>query len=224
MKKMFELKGVLYREILDIKELTIPASTVTCIVGESGSGKTTLLKMLNNLISPDRGQVRFKGQDIESLNPVRLRREVVMLPQAPLIFPGTVRDNLLAGMHFSEKTDPEDNLLIDSLRHMNLHKNLEDSAENLSGGEKQRLTLSRLMLMEPEVLLLDEPTSALDEKTEGIAIEKIVEYTQKRGKMLVMVTHSKNLALRHGKVTITLHEGRVMEMEEGGLQGSGRNY
>lgn len=210
---MFTLKNIRYKNILEMEELIIPSFKTTCIVGESGSGKTTLLKLLNNLLTPDEGELLYKGEDISSFDPVQLRREVVMLPQTPLIFPGTVKDNLLLGLYFAEKPLVEDDLLVAMLKKMKLKKDLRDNAAELSGGEKQRLCICRIMLMEPEVFLLDEPTSALDDSTEEMAIEKVVEFTRQNNKTLVMITHSKKLAYKYGEVMITLHEGKIARIE-----------
>ncbi|MEW5920499.1 MAG: ATP-binding cassette domain-containing protein [Bacillota bacterium] len=211
---MFTFKNVRYRNILGIEDLTIPAFQTTCIVGESGSGKTTLLKLLNNLLTCDQGEIFYKGKDIARLDPVRLRREVVMLPQTPLIFPGTVKDNLLAGLYFAEKPLVEGDLLIAMLDRMRLKKDLAHNAAELSGGEKQRLAICRIMLMEPEVFLLDEPTSALDDSTEEMAIEKLIEFARQKNKTLVMITHSKNIARQYGELIITLREGKISGIEE----------
>jgi putative ABC transport system ATP-binding protein len=125
---------------------------------------------------------------------VELRRKVVMLPQQPAIYSGTVRDNLLKGLLYSEREPVSDDVLLKMLESVKLNKDLEDDAELLSGGEKQRLALGRVLLMEPEVLLLDEPSSALDDKTELMIIEEVVDYTRRNNKTLVMVTHSNRIA------------------------------
>lgn len=85
-KSMFLLRNVKYKNILEIEELYIPEKMITVITGESGSGKTTLLKMLNKMITPDRGEILFKGQPLEKIDSVDLRRKVVMLPQFPVVF------------------------------------------------------------------------------------------------------------------------------------------
>lgn len=211
---MFFLRNVKYKEILQVEELQIPSQKSTCIVGESGSGKTTLLKLLNDLISCDSGEVFYRDMNMIELDPVRLRREVVMLPQVPVIFPGNVRNNLLAGLIFSEKPHLEDDRLGQALKKVNLNIKLDRDPEELSGGEKQRLALCRVMLMDPEVLLLDEPSSALDEDTEYFVMDEIIKYTRSGKKTSVMVTHSKNLARKYGETIITVDKGRVIRVEE----------
>lgn len=190
---MFLLKKVKYKHILDINDLNIEKYKVTSIVGESGSGKSTLLRLLNKLISCDSGEIFYNDQSLDTINSVELRRNVVMLPQLPAIFPGTVRDNLLIGLKFSEKPTVDDAKLRQILNIVHLNKELGDDSDKLSGGEKQRLALGRVILIDPEVFLLDEPSSALDEETERIIIEKLVEYTKESNKTLIMVTHSKKL-------------------------------
>lgn len=212
---MFTFKNVRFKNILEITDLTIPSFKTTCIVGESGSGKTTLLKLLNHMLTPDQGEVLYKGTNMQSLDPVQLRREVIMLPQTPLVFPGTIKENLLIGLQFAEKHDKEDDVLTDMLDRMNLKKELGDNAFVLSGGEKQRLAICRIMLMEPEVFLLDEPTSALDDSTEDMAMEVLVEFAGKHQKTLILITHSREVARTYGDVIVTLCAGKISRVEGG---------
>lgn len=212
--EMFTLKNVRYREILQVDALTIPPLQTTCIVGESGSGKTTLLKLLNNMLSCDQGQIFYQGKEINTLDAVRLRREVVMLPQTPLIFPGTIKDNLLAGLVFAEKPPVADDLLIAALHGMKLYKEPAHSAAELSGGEKQRLAVCRLILMEAEVFLLDEPTSALDEGTEEMVMERLLAFAGGKNKTIIMITHSQKIAYRYARLIVTLKGGKISQMEE----------
>lgn len=100
---MFLFDKVKYKDILDIDKLRIEKYKVTSIVGQSGSGKTTLLRLLNKLISCDSGEIYYDGKALSSLDSVKLRREVVMLGQEPVVFSGSIKDNLLAGLRFSEK-------------------------------------------------------------------------------------------------------------------------
>ena len=211
---MFTLKNVKYKHILDIADLTIESSKVTCIIGESGSGKSTLLRLLNKLISCDSGEIFYNGQPLNSVNSIELRRNVVMLPQLPAIFPGTVKDNLLIGLKFAEKPAVDDMKLRQILDIVHLNKDLSDESDKLSGGEKQRLALGRVILLDPEVFLLDEPSSALDEETERIIMEKLHAYTKEAGKTLIMVTHSKKVAQTYSDITIEISKGSVVPSKE----------
>ncbi len=211
---MFRLNNVRYQDIIKVEALYIQEGETTCVVGESGGGKTTFLKLLNHLADYEEGIITYQGEDLYSLDAVLLRREVILLPQVPVIFPGNVRDNLLIGLKFSKKSLVDDSRLLEELVKVGLQKSLDVDAEELSGGEKQRLALARVMLMEPKVLLLDEPTSALDEETEEKITAYINNHILNSSVTLVMVTHSKKLAREMGKKIVTINNGTVTAVEE----------
>ncbi|KOA18116.1 phosphate import ATP-binding protein PstB [Clostridium homopropionicum DSM 5847] len=207
---MYTLKAVKYKNILKIDELHIPKEKVTCIIGQSGSGKTTLIRLLNKLISCEEGEILYKGKNLKEVDSILLRREVIMLPQNPVIFPGTIQENLLIGLKFSEKPLVSENELLEMLSFLNLEKSLKENAEKLSGGEKQRISLGRILLMEPEVLLLDEPSSALDEETENLIISKVITYVKSNKKTLTMVTHSSRVAEIFSDNIIEIAKGKII--------------
>ena len=209
---MFELTEVRYKHILQLDKLLIKQGKVTCIVGESGSGKTTLIRLLNKLISCDSGEILYNGQNIDTINSVELRSSVVMLPQIPTIFTGNLKENLLIGLKFSKKKIADDQTLFDVLKLVNLNKQLDDACTTLSVGEKQRLALARVILLNPDVFLLDEPSAALDEETEKIVIEKLVTYSKQENKTLIIVTHSMNIAQTYSDEIINVHQGKVIEI------------
>ena len=211
---MFELSDVAYKDILTIDRLRLEKGRVTSIVGESGSGKTTLLRLLNKLISCDRGKITYQGQDIQTMDAVLLRRSVVMLPQNPAVYPGSVRDNLAIGLAFAGKPPVADDRLCRVLAQVNLNKDLDIKSDLLSGGEKQRLALARIMLLEPDVYLLDEPSSALDENTERLIIEALVATAQENGKTLIMVTHTRQIAQAYADRTIEIRGGSIVSDQE----------
>jgi len=209
----FLLERVTYKNILDIERLEIPQGKVTCIVGESGSGKTTLLRLLNNLNSAERGVVFYKGENVDRVDPVALRRRVVMLPQNPVMFPGTVADNLGTSLELAGKAPKPENAFTNILERVRLRKGLHEDAADFSGGEKQRLALARVLVLEPETLLLDEPSSALDEKTEEEVVTNVVDCARKEGRTLVMVLHSLELARRFAEMLVTVRGGNVSVMK-----------
>lgn len=117
-----------------------------------------------------------------------------MVSQAPVIFDGSIEDNLQIGLSFSGKEAAEKTVMESLLKLFMLDKKLSDEAEHLSGGEKQRLSWARAMLLDPEVFLLDEPTSALDEDTARTVLTRFYEYAKQNAKTVIMITHSKELA------------------------------
>lgn len=211
MKHIFKLEKVKYKDILDIDNLRIKENIVTCILGQSGSGKTTLLRLLNNLKSPDGGTVYYNDNDILDINPVNLRREVIMLSQNPVVFDGTIRENLNLALEFKEKERVSDDILNKYLEISNLNKSLDTNAKNLSGGEKQRLSLTRVLLSDGEVYLLDEPSSSLDDETERFVIKSIVDFAKNNNKTVIMVTHSVKIAEEYAEDIIRINKGSVID-------------
>ncbi len=211
---VFTLKEVQYKDIINIEKLHIPGRKITCIVGQSGSGKSTLLRLLNHLISYDHGTIIYKNVSLQQIDPIQLRREVIMASQVPTIFAGTVKDNLLIGLKFSEKPFVDDPKLKAVLELVCLNKSLTDNAEQLSGGEKQRLALARVLLLNPEVYLLDEPTSALDSETETKVMGNFIREVQNKQKTLIIVTHSNKLAETCADTIIELKNGRIIDVKE----------
>lgn len=203
---MFTLKNVTFKDILHIPALDIPDSQVTTLFGESGSGKSTLMKLLNQIISYDKGEIYYKDRLITEYNPVELRRDVVMLGQTPAMFEGTVKENLLIGLRFSGKDEATDDQLKEVLNKVQLKKGLDEDARPLSGGEKQRLAFARVILMEPSVYLIDEPTSALDENTENLVMEAFIDFVRETEKTVVMVTHSKSVAEQYSDHTVYMSD------------------
>lgn len=209
---MFKFENVKYKNIIDIDDFIIKKNKITCIIGESGSGKTTILRMLNKMISPDSGKISYNGDSIEDIDSIELRRKVVMLSQNPAIYRGAIRDNLLIGQKFATLQFSHDEDLKNILRNLKLEKVLDDNAEELSGGEKQRIAIGRVMLMDAEVLLLDEPSSALDITTEDFVMENITKYVKDNKKSMVVVTHSKRLAETFGDSIFEVKNGMIFPL------------
>lgn len=201
---LFAIKDLVYKNILEIGEMDIPENKNTCIIGESGAGKSTLLKMFNKMYIPDNGTIHYKGNPIKDMDPVNLRREVVMISQTPLLFGDTIEENLQKGLIFSEKQTASREEMTQALKIVKLDKDLDTDAKELSGGERQRLSLGRVLLMKPEAYLLDEPTSALDEETELEVMKSFIVAAREHGGTVVMVTHSTNVAEQYGDEIIRI--------------------
>lgn len=212
MEKVFELKALKFKDILDIPDLTFYKG-ITSIVGKSGSGKTTLMLALNKMITPTSGDVYYHGENIKDMDPVKLRRKVLMLGQQPIIFPGNVRDNLNQGLKFAKKELADDKKLKELLDYVDLDKDLEDDPSEFSGGEKQRIAIGRVIAMDPDVYLLDEPSSALDSELANNTIEKLSQIAKEKGQTIIMVTHSEEIAKNISDKILFIDKGRVVKYE-----------
>lgn len=208
---MFKLEHIKFLDVLSIDYLEIYKGEVTCIIGESGAGKSTLAKLLNKMITPNSGTITYDDKDLKQYNTIELRREVLMLSQTPLIFEGSIEDNLQIGLEFSGEKLATKNEMMTQLKNMGLNKNLEDNVMNLSGGEKQRIALARVALMSGNVYILDEPTSALDDKTEMNVVKLFLEDAKKRGKTVIIITHSESLANMFGDRVIEIKRGEIYD-------------
>ncbi len=209
---MFKAEKLKYNAILSLDDFVVEKGKITCLVGKSGGGKTTLLRLLNKMISPTSGTLYYENEDLESLDSIYHRRDVVLLSQKPFIFNQTVQDNLEKALKFHGKSVDEDKLH-QVLKEVKLDKKLSDNAKTLSGGEAQRLALARVLLLDAKCILLDEPSSALDDDTEQLVVQSIVDYVKNHRKTMVMVTHSKAVAKQHGDVIYTIEQGIIKECE-----------
>ena len=190
--------------ILDHVDLAIADGGITVLVGPSGAGKSTLLRLLNRLEVPTSGEVRFRGRPLADLDVLALRRRVGMVFQRPAPFPGTVRDNL----HVADP-DADEEALVAALRAARLDAGfLDRPADDLSGGEAQRMCLARTLVTQPEVLLMDEPTSALDPEARR-SLERTAIRLADEGRELVWVTHDLEQARRLGGEIVVLVGGRI---------------
>ena len=176
------------------------------MLGPSGSGKSTLLRLLDRLADPDEGTVRFRGDDVRTLDPLELRRRAVLVPQLPAPIPGTVAANVRYGPGLAgREVEPERFLDLAGLD----GSFAERDAARLSVGERQRVMLARALALEPEVLLLDEPTAALDERAKTGVERALAGLRGRSGLSLVLVTHERAQAERLAERVVELHEGRI---------------
>jgi putative ABC transport system ATP-binding protein len=185
---LFELDGVTVpgRDRPRLAEVSgrIPDAGITMLAGPSGAGKSTLLRCCNRLEAPESGTIRFRGQDIATLDPRAHRRRVGMVFQAPIAFPGSVLDNL----RVADPTIDVDRATV-LLERADVDVGLlHRDAGTLSGGEAQRMVLARCLATRPEVLLMDEPTSALDGHA-AQRLEQLARQLASEGLPLVWVTH-----------------------------------
>jgi UDP-glucose/iron transport system ATP-binding protein len=204
----FELERVTVvragRLVLDQITTRIPAAGITVVSGPSGAGKTTLLRLCNRLEVPGAGIICYRGQPLDELDPLELRRRVGMVFQRPTPFPGTVADNLAVA-----RPDASTGELSTALDRVALDPGLlSQEARTLSGGELQRMCLARTLVTQPETLLLDEPTSALDAQPKQV-FEATARHLAAQGITIIWVTHDDAQAARVADRICQLRDGHL---------------
>ena len=156
-----------------------------------GSGKSTILKLIANLISPSSGTIFYHGSEIQKLDPIKYRRQVMYCFQQPVLFGKTVKDNL--SFPYQIRNKEVDLVRLDSLlKIVDLPAEfLNKEINSLSGGEKQRVALIRSIVFLPKVLLLDEVTTGLDGKSKEI-VHRLIESVHRQGTTIVQVTRDQS--------------------------------
>ena len=219
------LQGVSYRApggagprvILADVSFAVSAHHVFTVLGPSGSGKSTLLRVIDRLIEPTGGRVLLDGRPVSELGVQDLRRRVGMVFQAPALFDGTVMDNVLYGPRLRGEAgvgqaDAARERACELLRRVGLPDRFCDKPANeLSGGEAQRVCLARALANDPEVLLLDEPTASLDPTAARHVEELLARLAAETDLTFVFVTHDLRQARRIGDRGLLLVDGRVVE-------------
>lgn len=198
--------------ILNGINVDIPKGMIVGIIGPSGSGKSTLLRALNRLWEPPSDAVFLDGHDIVNLDVLALRRKVGMLFQLPVLFQGTVADNVRYGPNLrGEKLSDEEVSKLLTLADLDSSFFTKTGGE-LSVGQAQRVALARTLANEPEVLLLVEPTSALDPISTQNIEDVIVKLKKKKGMTVIMVSHSIKQIQRVADMVCLLVNGEIVEV------------
>ena len=195
-------------QILSNIDLVVQRGDLVTIMGPSGSGKTTFLRLINRLSETDSGNILLNSMDIKDYSPVELRRKVGMVFQVPVMFRGSVRDNLGFGMKLWGEDIDLEVLAMDAGIPEDL---LDAEAGKLSVGEKQRVCIARALANRPEILLLDEPTSSLDIESATFIEELLLGLCREKDLTMLWVTHEQEQANRIGGRRFLLNKGRLEE-------------
>ncbi len=202
------------REVLAGIDLQIKAGSITALLGVSGSGKSTLLKILGLLLKYDSGQIKILGDDINKLNDKRLAdlrgKHIGFLFQFHYLMKGfTVLENITMPAMINKINRVEAaNKAKQLLSMLDLSNLANRSVETLSGGESQKVSLLRAMIMSPELILADEPTGNLDSISCNQLLS-IIEWSRERGTSFLIATHDKKVASIADDI-LTLKDGRLM--------------
>jgi putative ABC transport system ATP-binding protein len=199
--------------VLSDLTLAIRRCKMTAVIGPSGSGKTSLLRLLNRLEDPVSGSIALFDRDLRAYPVRELRRRVAFVFQSPVMFEGSIADNLLAASRLRKANDtPKTSELDLLLESVDIDPSIKErDARGLSGGEKQRVALARALASRPEVLLLDEPTAALDVESAEHLMTMLARLRTTQRLTMVMVTHRLGEALAVGDDLVLLEGGSIVE-------------
>jgi cell division transport system ATP-binding protein len=210
-QKVFALKNVSFE---------IKKGEFVLIVGRSGAGKTTLLKLIFAEEKPTEGKIFFEGKDITKMKDgeiSKLRREIGVVFQDYKLLPTkTAFENLAYVMEVTGFSDEEIKRDVPKvLEIVGLSEKFQSFPQELSAGEKQRLSIARALISRPKVILADEPTGNLDPYN-TLDILKIFQKIHEMGTTIVLATHNKDIVDILGKRVITLEKGEIVRDEEKG--------
>ena len=203
--------------ILNGVSFHIPAGKSAAFAGRSGIGKSTILNLLLGLYSAESGSITIDGMDVDSLDKTSYRHAIAVVPQSPVLFSGTLWDNLVYGLKYvsaEQVLDVLKSVGLESLvtKHPDgLWRPIYEGGENLSGGQRQRIAIARALLRNPRIILFDEATSALDRESEQ-EVQAAIDAIMGRCTVL-MVAHRLN-TLRGVDIIFRLDDGRVFEVDK----------
>ena len=193
-------------------------SGVTCLLGASGCGKSMTLKCIAGIEKPDEGRIELDGRALfdseKGINLPPRERHVGYLFQNYALFPNmTVRQNILCGLNREKDRSVREARLRDMLHMLQLEGLEKHKPHQLSGGQQQRVALARILVSDPQLLLLDEPFSALDGHLRDALKIELRDLLQRYGREVLMVTHDRTEAYNMSSRIAVLHEGRLLKMK-----------
>ncbi len=204
------------RPAVERVSLTLPAATTTALVGPSGAGKSTLADLFGGLIAPDAGTLCIDGTPLDAEGTVGWRHAVAYVHQEPVLFPASIRDNLLWAEPDASEARIEQALRDAAAQFVfalpeGLATTVGDAGCRLSGGERQRIALARALLRDPALLILDEATSALDADSEAAIVEAIAAM---EGTRTILIVAHRGLLTDLADRVVHVREGRIERVED----------
>lgn len=211
----FTYAGAGRESLRDVSFLANSGETIG-IIGPTGSGKTTLVNLIPRFYDGDSGQIAIDGVDVRQIDEGNLREMIAVVPQKPLLFTGTILENLRWGRREAGEEDVRRaagiacaDAFVENMGEK-YHTRLGQGGVNLSGGQKQRLSIARALLRNPRILILDDCTSALDAATEARVLEGLRQ--QARGMTVFLISQ---------RIATVMRADRILCMENGTVQGYG---
>jgi branched-chain amino acid transport system ATP-binding protein len=200
--------------------LSVPEGKIVTVLGANGAGKSTTLKTISGIIDPLKGQVKFRGQEIQGQSPDRIvRAGIVHVPEGREVFPLlSVEDNLKMGAYTRRDHDGIAQDLSAVFGYFPiLRERARQEAGQLSGGQQQMLAIARALLARPSVILMDEPSLGLSPKLTAEIFDIVLRINRERGATILLVEQNAHMALKIADYGYVLEVGRIV-MEDTGAR------
>lgn len=214
----FRYEGLTGDPVLNHVSFDVASGRSVALVGPSGSGKSTTISLITRNYQPNSGKVTVNGNDLASIHPSIVRDQVSLVSQDPILFTGSIRENLIIGMQ-PDAAEPSEEAIVNSCKDAYIWDFIASLPEGLdtvigskgvtlSGGQRQRVTIARALLRNPRILLLDEATSALDSESEGM-VQKALKRASE-GRTTIAIAHRLS-TIRESDCIYVLDKGRVLQ-------------
>lgn len=201
---------------VDDINLSFDKGEFICFIGTSGSGKTTSMRMINRMTDPSKGKILINGEDIQTINPVELRRKIGYVIQNIGLMPHmTIRENIVLVPKLLKVDLEERNKIAEKMIDLvELPREMLDRYPNeLSGGQQQRIGVVRALAANQDIILMDEPFGALDPITRDSLQDLVKDLQERLGKTIVFVTHDMDEALKLANRIAIMSEGKVIQFD-----------
>lgn len=201
---ILETKDLSFNGIINYKDIQIIKGKVNFIVGKSGSGKSTLLRLFNGTLSPSYGKIIYSGNDIDEMDMIDLRQEILLISQSVYLFDKSIKENFEQFYDYRDIMPPSEEEMKYFLDLCNVPFSLDKNCTIMSGGERQRIYIAIFLSFKPKILMLDEPTSALDKQTGNVVMENIISYCKENEITVIIVSHDGNITGKFADNVITI--------------------
>lgn len=215
---MIEIRDLSFRygrrtpQVLRHVNLQLSAGEIGILLGKNGSGKTTLFKCVLGIQTPTGGSILFEGRDFAGMSRMERARRIAYVPQHIHFGALTVYDSVLLGRvsYFGARAGAEDHRVVERiLGEMGLSDYAMRIAEELSGGEQQKIAIARAMAQEPKLMIFDEPTGNLDIANEHLIVDEAKKLSREKGISILSSLHDLNQALDLGDRFFLMKDGEI---------------